>query len=102
MTYAHSELADTNKFKFHLPILMLKKPEGDCHHYMFLTPFIEKKFSPYNQYAFIKNKNGYLDLIIKEGVYEEKLRLTEKWGGYPPYKEGFLTLIEGKWIGPGM
>lgn len=101
VTFVHSELADTSKFRFHLPILMLKKPEGDCHHYMYLTPFIDKKFSPYNQSAFLKNKNGYMALIIEEGVYEEKLRLTEEWGGYPPYKEGFLMLIEGKRMGPG-
>lgn len=95
LTYIHTELADTNYIEFHLPILMIKEPERDYNNFMFLTPFIDKFFSPFNQYAVIKSKNNYLKLGIKEGVYDEIVRLRNEWGVYIPPKDDYIKLSRG-------
>ena len=100
LIYTHSELADTNHIEFHLPVLMIKEPL-EQHNYMFITPFIEKKFSPYNQFAIIKSKGGYLMLIVKYGVYEERVRIREGRDIPPPPKAHFFQLIGGNNIHPG-
>lgn len=81
-------IADTANFTLYLPILHLKESPDTLLGYQRISPYIEKKFSPHNVYAFIVNQNGIRIFSIFKGIYEELFRAG--WSNPDSLPESFL------------